>query len=338
MSETVEGKATTVGGIRQNMATVEFSVVIPLYNKREFIRRTLESVMAQTLRPREIIVVDDGSSDGGPEAITDLLPDCVTLVRQANAGPGLARNHGAAIASGDWIALIDADDLWHPRHLENLAGVVAAFPDVDVVAAASQQQTLGDVGAQLNLATELGDAQPHRLDYFRDPEYHLVHTSSIAIRRTAYATSGGFGPYFPGEDPEFWARLALDHRFALSPVPTSIYVRGTGGLMDTYATRFGNDVVMRDLAFFSAMMGGALGNERYSARHRDIAGFADRTMLESAKNLLYVGNGTGVRYALGLLHHAGSTPIARVFRWLSYLPATMLVTGARTYSWLKRRT
>lgn len=337
MNGSVEGQTNGRVQVEHNVGLASFSVVIPLYNKRDFVRRTLATVLAQTLPAHEIIIVDDESTDRGAESIADLLGERVTLVRQTNAGPGLARNHGAAIASGEWIALIDADDLWHPRHLENLAGVIAAFPDADVVAAASQQQSADAI--DLDLA-QLPDARPHRLDYFCDPDYRLVHTSSIAIRRTAYAASGGFGPLFPGEDPEFWARLALDYTFALSPVPTSIYVRGSGGLMDNYDAQFGGDLVKRDPASdpssFPNMIANALSDRRYATRHRDIAAFADRAMLKAAKNMLYTGNGAGARYALDLLRDPGGSSTARVYRALSYLPDAILTAGARAFSRIKR--
>ena len=90
------------------------TVVIPLYNGRDFIREALDSVLAQTLSPDEIIVVDDGSTDDGPDIVADMaLSHSITLLRKANGGQSSARNVGIAHANGDLIALLDQDDAWH---------------------------------------------------------------------------------------------------------------------------------------------------------------------------------------------------------------------------------
>ncbi|MBM9594012.1 glycosyltransferase family 2 protein [Roseitranquillus sediminis] len=98
------------------------SVIIPTYNRREYLLECLESVAAQRVAPHEVIVVDDGSTDGTIEAVERMAG--VTLIRQANAGPGAARNRGAAAASGDYLAFIDSDDLWFPWSLEAMAALV----------------------------------------------------------------------------------------------------------------------------------------------------------------------------------------------------------------------
>ena len=88
----------------------DISVVIPLYNKEKEIACTLRSVLAQTSQPLEIIVVDDGSTDGGAEVVRAIGSPLVRLVRQSNAGVCAARNRGIAESTGEYIALLDADD------------------------------------------------------------------------------------------------------------------------------------------------------------------------------------------------------------------------------------
>lgn len=94
------------------------SVIIPLYNKGRFIARALDSVFAQTCRDYEIIVVDDGSTDNGPEIVRRYKDHSLRLIQQANAGPGAARNRGLKESSGGYIAYLDADDEWMPEFLE----------------------------------------------------------------------------------------------------------------------------------------------------------------------------------------------------------------------------
>ena len=94
------------------------SVVIPLYNKVAYIRRTLDSVASQTYGDFEAIVVDDGSTDGGGETVAGYPDRRIRLVRQQNAGPGAARKRAIAEARGEYIAFLDADDEWEPTFLE----------------------------------------------------------------------------------------------------------------------------------------------------------------------------------------------------------------------------
>ena len=94
------------------MASATISVIIPLYNKQREIGDTLRSVLAQTLQPAEIVVVDDGSTDGSAEIVRGIASPLVKLVTQANAGVCAARNRAIAESTGDLIALLDADDTW----------------------------------------------------------------------------------------------------------------------------------------------------------------------------------------------------------------------------------
>src|SRR5215210_566395 len=94
------------------------SVVVPLYNKATFVRRTLNSIAQQTYTDFEVIVVDDGSTDGGAGIVLTEGDPRVRVVTQENMGPGAARNRGISEARGELIAFLDADDEWFPRYLE----------------------------------------------------------------------------------------------------------------------------------------------------------------------------------------------------------------------------
>lgn len=104
-------------------APADIDVVIPLYNGKDLVLDAIRSVLAQTLRPRSLVVVDDGSSDGGAEQVEDFFaanpgPVRTILLRQANAGPNAARNHGLQQGRSSYVAFLDADDVWMPRKLE----------------------------------------------------------------------------------------------------------------------------------------------------------------------------------------------------------------------------
>ena len=110
-----------------NDMEIRISVLIPAYNSERTIRATLDSVLAQTITPHEIIAVDDGSTDATPGILKEYGPRVATF-RQENGGVSTARNRLVAMARGDLIAFIDSDDLWHPRYLETQVGLFRRFP------------------------------------------------------------------------------------------------------------------------------------------------------------------------------------------------------------------
>jgi glycosyltransferase involved in cell wall biosynthesis len=113
---------------------VKVSIIIPLYNKGAFIDRALASIAAQTFSDYEVIVVDDGSSDDGPGNVEQQTDPRIQLIRQANAGPGAARNRGLQDARGEFIAFLDADDEWLPDFLvQSVQHLTQAGPEVAAV-------------------------------------------------------------------------------------------------------------------------------------------------------------------------------------------------------------
>lgn len=118
---------------------MKFSVVIPLYNKAHYVRSAVQSVLAQTLPPHEVIVVDDGSTDHSAFVVEAIDDPRVRLVRQRNGGVSRARNNGIAHATGDWIAFLDADDWYHPDMLAALAQAHQACPEAQMLGAGARQ-------------------------------------------------------------------------------------------------------------------------------------------------------------------------------------------------------
>ena len=118
---------TADGGDRSGV-----TVVVPLYNGAEHIAETLTSIHRQTYPPAEVIVIDDGSTDGG-DAIARDHPVRATVVSQPNRGVAVARNHGLSLGSGSWVTFLDQDDLWHPDHLRRAVAWLGAHPGEEIV-------------------------------------------------------------------------------------------------------------------------------------------------------------------------------------------------------------
>ncbi len=109
---------------------MNITCVIPCYNAERFLRQALESVLAQSLPPTEVIVIDDGSTDGSAEVAAS-FEGRISYVRQANAGPAAARNRGIELAREEFIAFLDADDVWHCEKLALQAARFTARPELE---------------------------------------------------------------------------------------------------------------------------------------------------------------------------------------------------------------
>jgi len=190
---------------------MKFSVVIPLYNKARYVHGAVHSVLAQTLPPHEVIVVDDGSSDNSAAIVEAIADPRVRLVRQPNSGVSAARNRGIALATGDWIAFLDADDWYHPEMLAALKQAHEACPEAGLLGA--QSRTIQNV---------LSDPEPwpvndsfFEVEVVDDLRQRWMRTapfnsSSVAIRASVLR---GMGTCFiegesHGEDLDMWFRVA----------------------------------------------------------------------------------------------------------------------------------
>ena len=117
-------------------AAVSVSLVIPLYNKGEHVAACLRSVLAQSHPAMELLVIDDGSTDDGAAQMLALQAPSVRLVSQPNAGVSVARNRGIALAQGDVVAFLDADDLLHPEYLATLVRLWRVYPEAGMACTA----------------------------------------------------------------------------------------------------------------------------------------------------------------------------------------------------------
>lgn len=200
-----------------------FSIVIPLYNKAHSIAGTVASVLAQRLSDFELIIVDDGSTDGSAQVVEGIADSRIRLIKKENGGVSAARNTGIQLASAEHIAFLDADDLWLPGFLEDMLALTRDFPDAGIYGAAYWHQVQGDrYPEESGLPANFRGYIP---SYFAHAVRHLLFwTSAVVVKKTALQQSGAFneGICF-GEDLDLWFRLALEHPAAFCNKPLAIY-------------------------------------------------------------------------------------------------------------------
>ncbi len=217
----------TLGQSISSEIAQSISVVIPLYNKAQEVERALLSVINQSLAPREIIVVDDGSSDGSAaivERVIDEHPEAhILLIRQENRGVSAARNRGVHEASGNFVALLDADDAWLTGYIAEVCRLMEQYPAADAFATAFYIVN----GKQRHRA-----ATPNAEGYINPAEEALrgrypIIPSTATLRRRLILDIGGFPEGMRiGEDQWLWVRmLQRDAKFCFSPMPLVCYWR-----------------------------------------------------------------------------------------------------------------
>lgn len=186
-----------------------FAVIIPLYNKESYLQRSFSSVKKQTFNDYEVIIVDDGSTDGSYKAAELLKEECWNLVRQRNQGVSCARNQGVFLSNAQYVCFLDADDEWHPRFLEKMYALTQKFPGAGLYGAGyeviiNKKRITGRYGifkknGKCNLFLEW---------LLRIP----VHTDGQAIPRNVFEEMKGFVPgqrFY--EDATLMFRIALKH-------------------------------------------------------------------------------------------------------------------------------
>jgi glycosyltransferase involved in cell wall biosynthesis len=193
---------------------VNISVIIPLYNKEAEIGRAVASVLAQTLPPAEIIVVDDGSTDGSAAVVERIASPLVRLIRQHNAGETAARNRGMSEASGEWFALLDGDDEWRPGFLETVASLVEEFPEAGLYCTGFDIARDGTLTPGRTPTTR-GVVER----YFEESMRGFVATaSSSVLSHRVVERVGGFPEGMRlGGDQYMWAKVALASQVVFTP-------------------------------------------------------------------------------------------------------------------------
>ena len=196
------------------------SVVIPLYNKAGQVAQTLRSVLGQTFGRFEVVIVDDGSTDGSADEARSVHDERIRLVSQQNAGVSAARNRGVAEARYDLIAFLDADDEWKPDYLETQYNLYCKYPECSIFACNYEFRNAdGRVTPTILRKLPFAGEDGILSNYFEVAccSHPPLWTSAVMVRKQALQAVGGFPVGVrSGEDLLTWARLAVKGQIAFS--------------------------------------------------------------------------------------------------------------------------
>ena len=220
---------------------------MPLYNKAAYVKKALNSVVAQTCSDWELIVVDDGSTDESATVVTEWLQVLyhkgtigkavtgyrlqgdyfvhaqhphIKVIRQPNQGVSVARNNGVAASAGNYVCFLDADDWWAPAFLEEMKKLIIGFPEAGIYAAAYYYHKNNRDEVRMNVPTGY-------INYFA--EYAKggampLGTGAVCVPRAVFDECGGFKPGIKlGEDFLLWVTIAMAHKVAFLMKPLAYY-------------------------------------------------------------------------------------------------------------------
>lgn len=310
------------------------TVVIPLYNKARWVGRAVDSVLSQTWPHFELVVVDDGSLDEGPDLLERYSDPRLTVVRQANQGPGAARNNGWRHGSGTLVAFLDADDYWEPKFLEWGINTLHQQPEVGACTSACRElrgdglpiDSSGD-WRSLDIPEGIVRITPETpLGRFRSVLTHMFPVSTI-VRRDVLERFGGFydaDRCTYGEDSFLWLRVLLNYTVYMSAEPRVVVDRTASSLstLETLGTRSLEPILavpeeirrvcppqlrellatlLADKAFKRSCTLGAVGKWREAARLRRQFVIPGAWRLRYGWASLLVANPIGGAVASGLL-------------------------------------
>lgn len=203
------------------------SVVIPLYNKEKQIAHTLRSVLNQILQNFEVVIVDDGSTDGSVAEVEKFEDSRIRLIHQQNAGVSAARNRGIEEAKGELIAFLDADDEWKPEYLATQYHLYQKYPDCSVYACNYEfRDSEGKVTPTIIRKIPFAGEDGILSNYFEvaSCSHPPICSISVMVKKEAIQAIGGFPlDVSHGEDLLTWANLAIRNKIAYSRQVCSIY-------------------------------------------------------------------------------------------------------------------
>lgn len=330
------------------------SVIIPVFNCEPYIAAAIDSVLAQDFSDLEIIVIDDGSTDGTP-MVLEQYSGRIRLVRQKNAGVSSARNAGLDIAKGEYIAFLDADDVWYKEKLGIQVKTLEAFPEIAGVF--SNFQTIDKNGGILErngiqklysifrehgetiealfasrVPIDSGAPASGRMDFFYGNIFkslfkgNFINTSSIVLRKAALKGVGFNTSQRTQEDYDLWMRLSKDHPLGYIDIPL-LYTRKRPGQLTGMAQieeiALGSLEIVEKFSRDTGLLGKDAVKRRLSRKYGDLGA-------------IYLGNNKAALARAALLKSLSYEPFNLrhiLFLFLSGVPFSIrssIKNGARS--------
>lgn len=206
-----------------------FSVIIPLFNKENFIETTLKSALNQTFSDFEILIINDGSTDKSEEKVLNFNDNRIRYFSKENEGVSATRNFGIEKANGEIIAFLDADDYWYPNHLENLFQLYNQFPECGLYCTNYERfYNTNKIVKPFFVAIPEFPWKGIVKDFFKSSYIdRIAWTSAVAIPKIVFNKVGCFDTKITlgaGEDTHLWLRIALKYKVALDTEISSRHV------------------------------------------------------------------------------------------------------------------
>src|SRR3990167_6847794 len=209
----------------------DISVIIPTFNRKILLERALRSVLAQKRASFEILVADDGSSDGTAAFLREEFPAIQVLSWRENHGPSYARNRAVEAAAGHWITFLDSDDEWLPSKLNAQADFFKAHPDMRIC---QTEEIWIRNGVRVNPMKNHRNAGGNIFE--NGLPLCVISPSAVMLQKTLFEETGGFDEALPAcEDYDLWLRIAAEYPVGLIPKP---HVVKYGGHADQRSREF----------------------------------------------------------------------------------------------------
>jgi glycosyltransferase involved in cell wall biosynthesis len=202
-----------------------FSVVIPLYNKESYISKTLNTVLNQSFKDFEVIIVNDGSTDQSVSVIDTYTDKRIKLIHQINQGVSVARNTAITASTGMYIATLDADDIWKPNHLEALKKCIDTFKNAVLFCNNYEIKRRDGFITKAKFNFEYY-SDCLLVDNFFEANIinYIPHSSSVAFKKDTFFKIGAYNTQLrTGQDIDLWIRFGLHGAIAFNPVVTMLY-------------------------------------------------------------------------------------------------------------------
>ncbi len=207
-------------------STPFFSIIIPLFNKENYVKDSLKSILCQSFSKFEVIIVNDGSTDASLEVVNTFKDSRIKILNQENQGVSVARNKGIKHSKGVFVAFLDADDYWYPNHLEELYETICLFPKQSIFCMNYKKEIKKGIIKDTAFSVQLAEKHTLIKNFFTASKLDSIATPIAISINKAFLEKKGF--FFDeniksGEDIDLWIRMALNYTFIFNKKPTALY-------------------------------------------------------------------------------------------------------------------